>query len=130
MKNKLIIFCVAGGALLGSRAVSAHHGAAAYDTSKSTSVKGTIVEFKFINPHCQLYMDATDDKGNTVRWAGEFTNPAALHRRGWTKEMFKPGDPITLIGDRARNGAPVLRVLKLELSDGRTLTALGAGDEN
>jgi hypothetical protein len=114
--------------LLLAAPIFAHHGAAAYEPTVST-VKGTIVEFDFINPHCQLYIDAPGDGGKTVRWSGEFTNPNTLHRRGWTKEMFKPGDPITLIGNRAKNGATVLRVLKLQLADGRMLTALG-GDDN
>jgi len=72
----------------------------------------------------------TDDSGKIVKWNGEFTNPGTLHRRGWTKEMFKPGDPVTLSGNRAKYGAPVMRVLKVELADGKTLTALGADDEN
>jgi hypothetical protein len=42
--------------------------------------------------------------------------------------MFKPGDQITMIGNRAKNGANVIRVLKLEMADGRVITALGAED--
>jgi len=75
----------------------AHHGAAAYDTSQTTTLKGTVVEFDFINPHCQLFINVPDDGGKIIKWDGEFTNPGTLHRRGWTKEMFKPGDQITLI---------------------------------
>jgi hypothetical protein len=107
----------------------AHHGAAAYDTSQNTTLKGTVVEFDFINPHCQLFINVADDSGALVKWDGEFTNPGTLHRRGWTKEMFKPGDQITMIGNRAKNGANVLRVLKLQMADGKEITALG-GDEN
>jgi Family of unknown function (DUF6152) len=107
--------------------VSAHHGSAAYDL-KASSVTGTIVEFQFVNPHCQLRVEVKDEKGNVVQWTGEFTNPAALHRRGWTKEMFKPGDAITLEGNRAKSGAPFMRVLKLEMADGKKLTAFGDED--
>jgi hypothetical protein len=106
----------------------AHHGAAAYDTSQNTTLKGTVVEFDFINPHCQLFINVADENGTLVKWDGEFTNPGTLHRRGWTKEMFKPGDQITMIGNRAKNGANVLRVLKLEMADGKVITALGADD--
>ncbi len=106
----------------------AHHGAAAYDTTQDVSLKGTVVEFQFINPHCQLLIDVTDPSGKVVRWDGEFTNPGALHRRGWTKEMFKPGDQITMIGNRAKNGSTVLRVLKFQMADGKMITALGAED--
>jgi Family of unknown function (DUF6152) len=106
----------------------AHHGAAAYDTSQNTTLKGTVVEFDFINPHCQLFINVADESGALVKWDGEFTNPGTLHRRGWTKEMFKPGDQITMIGNRAKNGANVLRVMKLEMADGKVITALGADD--
>ena len=107
----------------------AHHGAAAYDTSQNTILKGTVVEFDFINPHCQLFINVADESGALVKWDGEFTNPGTLHRRGWTKDMFKPGDQITMIGNRAKNGANVLRVMKLQMADGKEITALG-GDDN
>jgi hypothetical protein len=44
--------------------------------------------------------------------------------------MFKPGDAITLEGNRAKSGAPFMRVMKLEMADGKKLTALGGDDEN
>jgi hypothetical protein len=129
MTRKLtIIFYAAVAVILFAGPIFAHHGAAAYDTSENTTLKGTVVEFDFINPHCQLFINVTDDSGKVVKWDGEFTNPGTLHRRGWTKEMFKPGDQITMIGNRAKNGANVLRVLKLEMSDGKVITALGAED--
>ena len=129
MVNKpIVILCSTFAALLFVGPLFAHHGGAAYDTDQTTTLKGAVVEFEFINPHCQLFINVTDDSGKIVKWDGEFTNPGVLHRRGWTKEMFKPGDPITLTGNRARNGAPVLRVLKLELADGRVINALGGED--
>lgn len=128
MTRKLSIILVDAVAIvLLASPIYAHHGSAAYEPS-STTIKGTIEEFDFINPHCQLFLNVNDENGKVVKWDGEFTNPGALHRRGWTKEMFKPGDPITLIGNRAKNGANVIRVLKLTLADGRTLTALGPDD--
>ena len=129
MTHKLtVILCAAVLVLLFAGPMFAHHGAAAFDTSQTTTLKGTVVEFDFINPHCQLFLNVTDDSGKIVKWDGEFTNPGTLHRRGWTKEMFKSGDQITLIGNRAKNGANVLRVLKLEMADGKVITALGADD--
>lgn len=129
MTRKLtVIFYAALAVILFAGPMFAHHGAAAYDTSENTTLKGTVVEFDFINPHCQLFLNVTDDSGKVVKWDGEFTNPGTLHRRGWTKDMFKPGDQITMIGNRAKNGANVLRVMKLEMADGKVITALGAED--
>lgn len=130
MTRKLIVILGAAVVLLFvAGPMFAHHGAAAYDTSQNTTLKGTVVEFDFINPHCQLFINVADESGALVKWDGEFTNPGTLHRRGWTKEMFKPGDQITMIGNRAKNGANVLRVLKLQMADGKEITALG-GDDN
>jgi hypothetical protein len=126
-KVTVILYAVAA-ILLFAGPTLAHHGGAAYDTSQSTTLKGTVVDFEFINPHCQLFVEVPDESGKPVKWDGEFTNPGTLHRRGWTKDMFKPGDKITLIGNRAKNGAYVLRVLKLEMSDGKVITALGGED--
>jgi hypothetical protein len=129
MTRKLtVILGAAAVLLLVAGPMFAHHGAAAYDTSQNTTLKGTVVEFDFINPHCQLFINVADESGALVKWDGEFTNPGTLHRRGWTKDMFKPGDQITMIGNRAKNGANVLRVLKLEMADGKVITALGAED--
>jgi hypothetical protein len=130
MTRKLtVILGAAAVLLLVAGPMFAHHGAAAYDTSQNTTLKGTVVEFDFINPHCQLFINVADESGALVKWDGEFTNPGTLHRRGWTKDMFKPGDQITMIGNRAKNGANVLRVMKLQMADGKEITALG-GDDN
>ena len=126
--KRIAILGAAFVALLFAGLAFAHHGAAAFDTSQMTTLKGTVVEFDFINPHCQLFINVTDENGKVVKWNGEFTNPGTLHRRGWTKEMFKPGDPITLIGNRAKSGAAVLRVMKLQMADGKEITALGGED--
>lgn len=128
MTRKLSVFSCAAVVLLFAGPMFAHHGGAAYEGTPTT-IKGTVVEFQFINPHCQLFINVTDEKGNLTKWDGEFTNPGTLHRRGWTKEMFKPGDEITMIGNRAKNGATVMRVMKLQMADGHVITALG-GEEN
>jgi hypothetical protein len=127
-RKRTYSLCAAVLVLMSVGPIFAHHGAAAYDTSQSTTLKGTVVDFEFINPHCQLFINVADDSGNPVKWDGEFTNPGTLHRRGWTKDMFKPGDQITMIGNRAKNGAYVLRVLRLQMADGKEITALGGED--
>jgi hypothetical protein len=58
----------------------AHHGTTiSYDQSKRYSVKAVVTEFKYVNPHTQLFFDVTDEKGNVTHWAGELLpNPAML----------------------------------------------------
>ena len=107
--------------LLVSVQLSAHHGTASYDTSKTVTVKGTVTEFQFVNPHVLVYCDAKDDKGNVQKWQGELTSPNHLARNGWTRSSLKPGDQVTLAGFPAKSGVTSLWITKVLLADGTSL---------
>lgn len=114
------------GIALMSAVAMAHHGGAAYDSGRTVEVVGKVTRFDFVNPHVLIYAAVTDAEGNTVEWSGELTSPNRLARSErstvkWHKEMFKPGDDITLIGNPARNGAPSLRLQEVLDGDGREL---------
>jgi hypothetical protein len=99
----------------------AHHGAAAYDTSKKITVKAIVTEWFWANPHCFLRFDAKDDKGNVVHWAVETSNPSDMVNLGWSKQTFKPGDEVTITFEPVKNGQPIGRVDKVVLANGQTL---------
>ena len=101
--------------------VFAHHGTASYDTSMMVTVKGTLTDFKFINPHVLLFLDVKDQKGNLQKWQGELTSPNHLERAGWTRTSLKPGDQITISGYPAKSGADSMWIAKVLLSDGTPL---------
>ncbi len=105
--------------------VSAHHGNSAYDEEHQISVTGTVTEFVWSNPHCQIYMDVKDSQGKVVNWAIESQSPGILRRNSWTKTTLKPGDQITVTVAPAKNGAPVgfsgNKEGKVVFSDGRIL---------
>jgi hypothetical protein len=75
----------------------AHHGTAAYDAKQTVSLKATITDFEFVNPHVQFFFDTKDDNGNVIHWNCEGTNPAMLTRAGWTRNTLKPGDQVTMV---------------------------------
>jgi hypothetical protein len=113
-------FCVLGIALalfLVSVPTFAHHGTAAYDLSKTVTVKGKIIRFNFINPHVQVFFDATDEKGNAEHWQAELTSPNHLMRTGWSKETLKPEDQVTVTGYRAKDGSNSIWISKILLRD-------------
>jgi hypothetical protein len=101
--------------------VSAHHGSSNYDMSKSVSVKGTVTQFAFINPHSAIHLEAKDDKGNLEQWLIEADSPNNLARAGWSRDSIKPGDQVTIIGNRLKDGSKVMRLQKVIFSDGREL---------
>ncbi len=119
MKKFALFLAVTIAALLGSAPLLAHHGEANYDTDKVVSVKGTVSDFEFINPHTLITLDVKNDKGEIEKWDCEMRSPTMLVRvGGWDKNTLKPGDVITVFGFRAKNGTTVMRLQKLTLADG------------
>lgn len=119
MRNKLATILL--GLLVVSIPLFAHHGAAAYDTTKKITLKATVTEWFWANPHCFLKFDAKDDKGNVVHWAVEASNPADMVNLGWSKESFKPGDEVTVTFEPVKNGQPIGRIEQVVLASGQIL---------
>ena len=99
----------------------AHHGTAAFDTTKMVTVTAKMTDFQFINPHVQLYFDVKNDKGEIEHWQGELTAPNKLARAGWTKHTLKPGDQVTVTGYLLKAGNHSIWIQKLIGPDGQSL---------
>src|ERR1700688_3256278 len=121
MKAKLFAVVAALALLIVVAPVFAHHGTAAYDTGNALTFKGTVTDFRFINPHCQIYFDVKNDKGEVEHWQGELTAPNKLARAGWTKHSLNPGDQITVTGAMGKNNAHALTIRKLVGPDGQSM---------
>ena len=121
MQSRVIFLFLAGAAfaLIGIP-VHAHHGFAAY-SSEGTTVQATITEFRFINPHVQVYFDVSNEAGDPEAWQAELTAPNKLARAGWTKNTLKPGDAIVITGQIARNGGRSIRIRRIITEDGKSL---------
>ena len=125
MRNKLTMIFLA--LLTVSIPLSAHHGTAAYDTTKKITVKGTVTEWFWANPHCFLKFDAKDDTGTVRNWAVEVSNPTDMTRLGWARTSFKGGDEVTVTLQPVKSGAPVGRLRSVVLPNGQTLGSGGRG---
>jgi Family of unknown function (DUF6152) len=107
--------------LISAKTLSAHHGNAAFDVGKRTTVKGTVTEWLWANPHCWLKFDAKDDKGEIVHWVAESNNSSDMLEKGWSKRTLNVGDNITVTVEPVKNGKPVGRLLEVVLPNGQTL---------
>lgn len=125
MKHSLIALAALG--LLMSASLAAHHGAASFDTSKEITLKGTVTEWIWANPHCFLKFDAKDDTGTVRNWVVETANPTDMTRRGWARRSFKVGDEVTVTLQPVKSGAPVGRIRSVVLPNGETLSTGGGG---
>jgi hypothetical protein len=104
-----------------SATISAHHGAATFDTANEVTLKGTVTEWTWFNPHCFLKFDVKDASGAVKNWAVEAGNPTDMSKRGWARSSFKAGDEVTVTLQPVKTGAPVGRIMKVVLADGKEL---------
>jgi len=111
MRSKAIRSVLALGALLAvSLPVIAHHGNASYENKKLT-LKGTVTEWRWINPHVLLKIDVKGDDGKVVNWTCELVAPSNMINFGFAADSFRTGDQVTAIVTQvAKSGAPVARL--------------------
>jgi hypothetical protein len=126
MRNRLVGVLTVVGLVAASVSLVAHHGGASFDTSRELTLKGTVTEWIWANPHCFLKFDAKDDTGTVRNWAVETQNPTDMSRRGWARTSFKVGDAVTVTLQPVKSGAPVGRIRTVVLANGETLGTGGA----
>jgi hypothetical protein len=108
--------------LLGATALWAHHGLAAFDTTHTVRMEGTVTKVEWINPHAFIYADLTDDKGHKANWRCELGSLGMLTKYGgWTPTTVKPGDPIRIQGFVAKDGSPYISVGTVWIRGGKSL---------
>jgi hypothetical protein len=103
----------------------AHHGGAAYDADKRVTVKGTVTDWLWSNPHCILQLDTPGDGGQVAHWVTETENPSSMIRSGWTKDSFKVGDEISILLVPSKTGGRIGRIVEVTLPDGHKLLGRG-----
>ena len=111
--------------LLGSIAV-AHHSGAMFDHSKTITMKGTVKEFQYTNPHSWLQVLVTGADGKTVEWGFESEGPSTLMRAGIQAGSFKPGDKVTVLANPMRDGRPAGALLSVTTADGKVYSTRAA----
>jgi hypothetical protein len=126
MKNPRVIHvALAIGILLFSRPVVAHHSGSAFDLDHPVTLKGTVANFEWSNPHVFIALDVKDDKGNVEQWRVEGNSPNMLTRVGWKREMIKEGDQLTVTGFLAKTGRKIMRLHSLTLGNGQQFDGEG-----
>lgn len=124
------VLALAVGLLSMSKPLFAHHGTAVFDTDKTLSLKGSVTEWDWSNPHCLLQFDVKNESGQSVHWIAETQNPANMVYEGWGKASFKPGDEVTVTLMPTKNGRPYGRIKQVVLPNGKTLNASGANGDS
>ena len=123
IKGKISGACALATALLmlsAAGAAMAHHSfAAAYNMENPLELTGKINNVRLTNPHSHFFIDVEDEEGNVVTWKIEAGTPGAMIRHGYTTEVFKKGETVTIRGFHARNGSSNGMLQEIETDDGR-----------
>jgi len=104
--------------------LSAHH-SWPVSNDRLVTVKGTVVEFAWANPHPMITLEVQSNDGRTEKW---MVGGPAINRmtaNGWTKTTVKPGDMITGIGYQYADGEKIVRLERVILADGKELRVYG-----
>ena len=107
-----VIFSVLNGVVL------AHHSRAHYGNDEATT-KGTVVEYKWRNPHVFVVWNAKDVSGKSTQWIGEMASVTSMIADGMTKDSLKPGDEVTVLAFPSKNpGSTEALIKKITKADG------------
>jgi len=120
----LSLACVA----IAAAPLAAHHGrGATFDMEKRVTLKGTVSQVKWQNPHVLIFLDVKDDAGKVVTWGFENSNVHTLANQGYNRNTLKVGQPITAIVNPAANGSPLGIIVKVVLADGKEIMSRERG---
>ena len=103
--------------------MAAHHGTVTlYDQTRTITLKATVTEFLYKNPHVQLGFDVEDRNGNVLHWTAEGAGVYQWSTAGWGKTALKAGEQITITVFPAKDGTRAGEVRKIIKSDGKSIT--------
>ena len=104
--------------------LAAHHSwPITYD--RLVTVKGTVTEFRWANPHPMMTLEVQANDGRTEKWLIGGPAIIRMEANGWTKTTVKPGDVITGIGYQFADGQKIIRLERVVLADGKELRLYG-----
>lgn len=100
----------------------AHHSNSAYQVDEIITLKGTVKEWRWSNPHTWLYLVVEDENGKQQEWAVEGRAPGILGRAGWDRGVLQPGDTVTVHASPSKDGSRVGIIARVTKADGTILS--------
>ena len=117
--GRIVAAGLAGVALTASGA-EAHHSFAVFFSSDHDpiSITGPVKAFHFTNPHGIIEIVVPGKDKPDQDWKVETNSPSIMIHRGWSKDVVKVGEVITVQGWQARDGSNYIRLRNASRADG------------
>ena len=129
MKRLLSLFLLVAAVAMLAPPLSAHHGRGqSFDMKNRVTLKGTVSQVKWQNPHVLIFIDVKDETGKAVTWAFENSNVHTLASQGYNRNTLRVGQEVTAIVNPAANGSPLGIVVKVILADGKEIMSRERGN--
>jgi hypothetical protein len=108
--------------LLASTARAHHSQAGIFDSKKVVEVTGVIKSVSWRNPHGQILLSVTDDKGVETEWDAETASISILRNRGADGSSILVGDKVTIAGSPSMRNRPEILARSVLLPSGYEFT--------
>jgi len=102
----------------------AHH-AWPVSNARLVTVKGTVTDFAWSNPHPMITVQVKTEDGQTETWMVGGPAINRMEANGWTRTTVKAGDVITGIGYQFSDGQKIVRLERVVLPDGKEMRVYG-----
>jgi hypothetical protein len=124
MKALLVSVVVVLASVSAAIPLSAHH-SWPVNSSQLVTVKGTVIQFDWSNPHPMITLEVRGDSGKTERWSVGGPAITRMEANGWTRTTVKPGDVITGTGYQFSDGQKIVRLERIVFADGKEMRLYG-----
>ena len=124
MKALLVPVFVILALVSGPVSLSAHH-SWPVSYGQLVTVKGTVTEFAWQNPHPMITLEVRTNDGKVEKWS--IGGPAInrMEANGWSRTTVKPGDVLTGVGYQFADGQKTIRLERVTLADGKEMRLYG-----
>ena len=113
---------IAGTVLMLAGPAFAHHSFAMFDYNKELTIVGELKELQWTNPHIHLMVNVPNGRGGVVEWDVEGGTPGNLRRAGWSRDVVKPSEKVSVVIHPMKNGTNGGMLVRASRGDG---TAIG-----
>jgi hypothetical protein len=124
MNTRYSLLALVVGLVLATGTLTAHH-SWPVSNAKLVTVKGTVTEFTWANPHPMMTLDVRTDDGRSERWTAGGPAINRMEANGWSRTTLKLGDVITASGYQFSDGQKILRLERVTMADGKEMRLYG-----